>query len=65
LKTLKYISSVSRIPIYSPGVGIQGGNPKLAIDNGSNFLIIGRSILHSKNKRKTISNLLGLKEIGK
>jgi orotidine-5'-phosphate decarboxylase len=63
LKTLKYISSVSRIPIYSPGVGIQGGNPKLALDNGSNFLIIGRSILHSKNKRKTISNLLGLNEI--
>lgn len=63
LKTLMYISSVSRIPIYSPGVGIQGGNPKLAIDNGSNFLIIGRSILHSKNKRKTISNLLGLNEI--
>jgi orotidine-5'-phosphate decarboxylase len=62
LKTLKYIASVSRIPIYSPGVGIQGGNPKLAIDNGSNFLIIGRSILHSKNKRKTISNLLGLNE---
>ncbi len=60
LKTLKYISSISRIPIYSPGVGIQGGNPKLAIDNGSNFLIIGRSILHSKNKHKTISNLLGL-----
>jgi len=60
LKTLKYISSVSSIPIYSPGIGIQGGNPKLAIDNGSNFLIIGRSILHSKNKHKTISNLLGL-----
>jgi orotidine-5'-phosphate decarboxylase len=63
LKTLKYISSVSSIPIYSPGIGIQGGNPKLAIDNGSNFLIIGRSILHSKNRRKTISDLLGLNEI--
>lgn len=63
LKTLKYISSFSSIPIYSPGIGIQGGNPKLAIDNGSNFLIIGRSILHSKNRRKTISNLLDLNEI--
>jgi orotidine-5'-phosphate decarboxylase len=62
LKTLKYISSVSSIPIYSPGIGIQGGNPKLAIDNGSNFLIIGRSILHSKNRRKTISKLLDLNE---
>ena len=63
LKTLKYISSVSSIPIYSPGIGIQGGNPKLAVDNGSNFLIIGRSILHSKNRRKTMSNLLDLNEI--
>jgi orotidine-5'-phosphate decarboxylase len=63
LKTLKYISSVSSIPIYSPGIGIQGGNPKLAIGNGSNFLIIGRTILHSKNRRKTISNLLDLDEI--
>lgn len=62
LKTLKYISSVSSIPIYSPGIGIQGGNPKLAVDNGSNFLIIGRSILHSKNRRKTISKLLDLNE---
>jgi len=35
----------------------------LAIDNGSNFLIIGRTILHSKNRRKTISNLLDLDEI--
>ena len=62
LKILNYISSVSSIPIYSPGIGIQGGNPKLAIDNGSNFLIIGRSILHSKNRRKKISKLLDLNE---
>jgi orotidine-5'-phosphate decarboxylase len=58
LKVLKYISSISNIPIYSPGVGTQGGNPKLAISNGSTYLIIGRSILRSKNQRKTLSNLL-------
>jgi orotidine-5'-phosphate decarboxylase len=58
LKTLKYISSISSIPVYSPGVGTQGGNPKLAISRGSNYLIIGRSILRSKNQRKTLSNLL-------
>jgi orotidine-5'-phosphate decarboxylase len=62
LKILKYISSISTIPIYSPGVGTQGGDPKLAIDSGSNYLIIGRSILNSKNKRKRLSNLLTLKE---
>jgi orotidine-5'-phosphate decarboxylase len=63
LKTLKYISSISSIPIYSPGVGTQGGNPKLAISNGSNYLIIGRSILRSKTQRKTLSNLLITNEI--
>jgi len=58
LKTLRQISSSSSIPIYSPGVGTQGGNPKLAIASGSNYLIIGRSILRSKNQRKTLSDLL-------
>ena len=63
LKTLKYIASITRIPIYSPGVGTQGGNPKSAIENGSNYLIIGRSILNSRNKQKTLSILLNSNEI--
>jgi orotidine-5'-phosphate decarboxylase len=62
LRILKHISTVSNIPIYSPGVGTQGGKPKSAINSGSSYLIIGRSILHSKNKRKTLSRLLDLKE---
>jgi orotidine-5'-phosphate decarboxylase len=63
LRILKHVSSLSNIPIYSPGVGTQGGNPKLAITSGSNYLIIGRSILRSKNQRKTLSNLLKTNEI--
>jgi len=63
LKTLKHISSVTSIPIYSPGVGTQGGNPKLAIASGSNYLIIGRSILRSKDQRKTLSYLLEKNEL--
>jgi len=58
LKALEHISSITSIPIYSPGVGTQGGNPKLAIANGSDYLIIGRSILRSKDQRKTLSNLV-------
>jgi len=34
--------------IYSPGVGTQGGDPKKAIQNGANYLIVGRTILESK-----------------
>jgi len=62
LKTLKHITSITKIPIYSPGIGTQGGNPKSAIDNGSNYLIIGRSILNSRDKHKTLSKLLKSKE---
>lgn len=63
LKTLKYIATLSNIPIYSPGVGTQGGNPSLATRSGSNYLIIGRSILRSRNRRKTLSNLLLINEL--
>lgn len=65
LKILKHISTLSNIPIYSPGLGTQGGNPKLAMQNGSSYLIIGRSILYSKDKRKTLSRLLELQELRK
>ena len=58
LRTLKHISSISSIPIYSPGIGTQGGNAKSAMRNGSDYLIIGRTVLNSKNKRKTLSDII-------
>ena len=61
LRTLKHISSISSIPIYSPGIGTQGGNAKTAKRGGSDYLIIGRSVLNSKNKRKTVSDILNSK----
>ena len=38
-----------RIPIYSPGVGAQGGAAETAIKAGANYLIIGREITNSDN----------------
>jgi len=38
-----------RLEIYSPGVGTQGGDPKSTLDAGANYLIVGRTILNSKN----------------
>jgi orotidine-5'-phosphate decarboxylase len=38
-----------RFEIYSPGVGTQGGDPNNALDAGANYLIVGRTILNSKN----------------
>jgi orotidine-5'-phosphate decarboxylase len=43
--------------IYSPGVGVQGGNPKQTIESGSDFLIVGRTILNSKNPVQTAKKL--------
>ncbi|HYZ65298.1 MAG TPA: hypothetical protein VE574_01090, partial [Nitrososphaeraceae archaeon] len=44
---LKEISYNKSAPIYSPGIGTQGGRIDLAIKHGTDFLIIGRSILSS------------------
>jgi len=47
-----------KLDIYSPGIGKQGGNAKKAISNGSDFLIVGRTILDSKNSVRTVKQLL-------
>ncbi|HYX72961.1 MAG TPA: orotidine 5'-phosphate decarboxylase / HUMPS family protein, partial [Nitrososphaera sp.] len=36
-----------QLPVYSPGIGAQGGDAEQAIRNGANYLIIGRSIVES------------------
>ena len=38
-----------KLSLYSPGVGTQGGNAKEVISAGTNYLIVGRSILNAKN----------------
>jgi orotidine-5'-phosphate decarboxylase len=40
-----------RFEIYSPGVGIQGGDAYNALNAGANYLIVGRTILNSKNPK--------------
>lgn len=46
-----------KLDIYSPGIGTQGGNVQKAILAGSDFLIVGRSILDSKNPLKVAKSL--------
>ncbi len=38
-----------KLDIYSPGVGTQGGSAGEALLTGSDYLIVGRTILRSKN----------------
>ncbi len=43
--------------IFSPGVGWQGGDARIALDYGSDYVIIGRSILDSKEPDKEAAKL--------
>ena len=45
------------LDIYSPGVGTQGGNASEVINAGSDFLIVGRTILNSKNPLEVVKKI--------
>ncbi len=38
-----------KLDIFSPGVGTQGGSANKVISSGTNYLIVGRTILNAKN----------------
>jgi len=50
-KIIKYCSKRAgkNLSIFSPGVGTQGGNANEVISSGTDYLIVGRTILNSKN----------------
>ena len=58
-KIIKYCkqSTGKDLAIYSPGVGTQGGKIKEVLSAGSDFLIVGRTILNSKNPIETAKKL--------
>lgn len=45
-----------KLPIYSPGVGFQGGSLEAAIENGANYIIVGRSILQTERPAEAAEN---------
>lgn len=46
------------VPIFSPGIGAQGGDPSLAQKAGAKYLIVGRTIFEALNPRETIKQML-------
>lgn len=38
-----------KVPIYSPGVGVQGGGAEEALKAGARYLIVGRQIVQAQN----------------
>ena len=47
----------NKVPIYSPGVGLQGGKIEEAIKAGADYLIVGRSITLAKNPAETAKKI--------
>jgi orotidine-5'-phosphate decarboxylase len=55
LDILKQVAG--RLPVYSPGVGAQGGDAAQAIKNGADYLIVGRSIVESRQPAKAAKEI--------
>jgi orotidine-5'-phosphate decarboxylase len=47
----------TKLDIFSPGIGTQGGNAKEVISAGTDYLIIGRTILNDKNPISVLKEL--------
>jgi len=46
-----------KVPIYSPGVGAQGGSAETAIKAGTSYLIVGREIVSADNPAEAARKL--------
>ena len=64
-KIIQYCSKQAGkdLSIFSPGVGTQGGNASEVISSGTNYLIVGRTILNAKNS-VAVAKKLHLQSIG-
>jgi orotidine-5'-phosphate decarboxylase len=45
------------VPIYSPGIGVQGGTAEAAFKAGARYIIVGRSITLAQNPSETAKRL--------
>ena len=50
--------------IFSPGIGVQGGNIPEIISAGTDYMIVGRTILNSNNPQAVVKKLQ-LQSLGK
>lgn len=49
-----------KVPIYSPGIGVQGGAVESALKAGARYLIVGRTITLSENPAETAKRITAL-----
>jgi len=53
------------VPIYSPGVGAQGGSAEASLKAGARYLIVGREIIQAQHPAKAAENLQQKQRLGK
>ncbi len=51
---------VPGVPIYSPGIGSQGGSARLAAESGTSYFIVGRTILSAADQRGEAARIRSL-----
>jgi orotidine-5'-phosphate decarboxylase len=53
-----------KVPIFSPGIGAQGGEITAALKAGSRYLIVGRSITGAENPAQAAKKIMELARLG-
>ncbi len=56
-ETLRKVRAMSEKIIISPGIGAQGGDAAAAINDGADYIIIGRSIYESSDPLATVESI--------
>lgn len=46
------------LDILSPGIGVQGGSAKTSFANGTDYIIVGRTLLNAKNPSEMAASIL-------
>jgi orotidine-5'-phosphate decarboxylase len=54
-----------KIPIYSPGIGVQGGTIEAALKSGARYVIIGREITQAENPGETAKKIRAMAQFKK
>lgn len=55
---IRKLKAVSGLPILAPGVGAQGGDAARAVRAGAEWLIVGRSVVRSRDPRRAAEEMV-------